>query len=220
VTRTPSTPSGAGFSLIEVMIAVAITAMIGAMTLGAFRQVDRAGEIARDQGDRYGAARLALSRLAREASMAFVSEHYDKNRIRERPTVFLGREHELTFCTFAHERLAPRESDQAVVAYTIASDPDHPGEEALFRREKARIDEEPERGGREDLVADHVTAFRIGYWDAKRKDWVREWSTRSVEHKDELPSRVRLATEVALAGGRTERFTTEARIELTRPLDF
>jgi general secretion pathway protein J len=204
------------------MIAVSITAVLGVMTVGAFRQVDRAQEITREQGDRYAAAGLALSRLAREVSMAFVSDHYDRDRMRERPTLFLGREDELTFTTFAHERLFRdvKESDQAVVQYTLDSDPDHAGEEALFRREKARIDDEADRGGRKDLVADHVETFRIQYWDTKRKDWVREWSTRSVDHANELPTRVRFELTMKLADGRTEKLSTEARIALTRPLDF
>lgn len=211
-----------GFTLIELMIAMAITAAIGVMTLGTFRQVDRAQEIARGQADRYSAARLALTRLAREASMAFLSDHYDRNRIRERPTLFVGREDELLFTTSSHQRLTRdvRESDQAVVEYTLGADPGEPGKQALFRREKARIDEEPDRGGRRDLVADHVAAFRIQYWDAKRKEWVREWSTRSVERANELPSRVRFELDLTLADGRTERFGTETRIALTRPLDF
>lgn len=211
-----------GFTLLEVLIAMAITAAVGAMTLGAFHQVDRAQEIARAQGDRYAAARLALTRLARETSMAFLSEHYDKNRLRERPTLFRGREDGLLFTTEAHQRLLRdvRESDQSVIEYTLEAAPDRGGEQALFRREKARIDEEPERDGRKDVVADHVTAFRVQYWDARKKDWVREWNTRSVERANELPARVRFELEVKLADGRTERFSTEARVALTRPLDF
>lgn len=212
----------AGFSLIEVMIAVGITAAMGAMTLGAFRQVDRAQEIARAQGDRYAAGRLALTRLARELSMAFLSDHFDKSRLRERPTLFKGREDEVLFTTMAHVRLQrdARESDQSVIEYTLASDPDRAGEQALYRREKARIDEEPERDGRKDLVADHVKDFRLEYWDAKRKDWVREWNTRSVEHGTELPGRIRISLELVLADGRVEKMATEARVAITAPLDF
>lgn len=214
--------SARGFTLLEVMIAVAITALMGAMTLGAFRQVDRAREISDDQGDRYAAASRALSRLADELSMAFLSDHYDRNRLRERPTLFMGREDKILFCTFAHERLArdARESDQAVVEYTLESDPDHSGEQALFRREKARIDEDADRGGTKDVVADHLHSFHLEYWDAKRKDWSREWSTRSVDHPAELPTRVRVQVELKLADGRTEQLSTEARIAITRPLDF
>jgi general secretion pathway protein J len=214
-----------GFTLLEVTIAIAITAIMGVMVLGTFRQVDRAHEITRDQGDRYAAARLALSRLAREVSMAFISEHYDKQRLLradERPTQFVGEEDGILFCTFAHQRLGRdvKESDQSTVEYTLDADPDHSGEQALFRREKPRIDEEPERGGRKDLVADHVTAFRLQYWDPKKNDWVREWSTKSLDHPMDLPSRVRFELEVKLPDGRTEKLSTEAGIALTRSLDF
>jgi general secretion pathway protein J len=211
-----------GFSLVEVLIAIAITGFIGAMTVGAFRQVDRAQEIARDQGDRYAAARLALTRLAHETSMAFISDHFDTTRIRERPTLFKGRDTELLFTTMAHVRLArdAKESDQSVVEYTVGADPDHSGEQALFRREKPHIDEDADRGGRRDLVCDHVTAFRIQYWDDKKKDWAREWSTRSVDHTNDLPTRVRFTLEFQLDRNRTEKLTTEAQIALTRPLDF
>jgi len=215
----------AGFTLIEVTIAVAITAMMAMMTLGTFRQIDRAHEITRDQGDRYAAAQLALSRLARELSMAYLSEHYDtsSNRApRERPTAFLGKEDELLFTTFAHTRLArdARESDQEAVEYTVGSDPDNAGEQALFRRQKNRIDEELDRGGRKDVVADHVTAFRLQYWDPRKNDWVREWSTRSTDHPNDLPTRVRVELEFKLPGDRTEKLSTEARIALTRTLKF
>ncbi len=222
---TARPPAARGFSLVEVMIAVAITALIGGMTIGTFRQVERAREISQEQGDRYAAARLALSRLARETSMAFLSNHWDNStahRLRERPTLVKGREDTLLITTMAHERLVrdAKESDQSVVEYTVEADPDHPGEQALFRREKTHLDEEPDRGGRKDLVADHVQALRIQYWDDKRKDWSREWSTRSVDHANELPGRIRFELELKLADGRTEKFVTEARVAITRPLDF
>lgn len=214
--------SDRGFTLVELLIAVAITAVIGAMTVGSFVQVDRATQLTRAQGDRQAAARLALARLSREVSMAFLSDNFDRDRYRERVTLFVGREDELLFTTMAHQRLHRdvRESDQAVVEYVVDRDPDRPGEEALFRRSKARLDDEPERGGRKDLVADRVASFRLRYWDAQRGDWAREWTTRSVEHANELPSRVRFELEVAKDGGGTEKFVTEARIAIRRPLTY
>ncbi len=205
-----------GFSLVELMIAVAITATLGAMTVGAFAQIDRASQVARAQAERYDAARLALSRMAREVSMAFLSDNYDHARFRERPTLFVGREDQLLLSTMAHVRLYQdaRESDQAIVEYTVESDPDASGEQALFRREKVHLDDEPDRGGRKDLVATHVVGLTNAYWDQKRSDWAREWSTKSVENAGTLPSRVRFTLEVKLADGRTEKFVTEARIEV------
>jgi general secretion pathway protein J len=209
-----------GFSLVELTIAVAITAAIGALTVGAFSQLDRASQAARAQGESYAAARLALSRMAREVSMAFLSDNYDTNRFGNgpdrRPTLFVGREDRLLFSTMAHQRLYQdaRESDQAIVEYTVDSDPDASGDQALFRREKVHLDDEPDRGGRKDLVASHVASLTIAYWDQKRNDWAREWSTKTVENQGTLPSRVRFTLEVKLPGGRTEKFVTEARIEV------
>lgn len=210
-----------GFSLLEVMIAIAITAVIGAMAAGVFQQVDHAATVARQQGERYAGARLALTRLSRELSMAFLSEHYDRARFRDRPTLFKGEGDQLLFTTMAHVRLVQdaKESDQAVVEYLVERDPVS-GEDALFRREKARLDDEPDRGGRKDLVATHVKALSLRYWDLKRKEWVRQWSTRTPEKLDELPTRVRIELEVKLADGRTEKFTTQARVAITAPLDF
>lgn len=210
-----------GFSLLEVMIAIAITAVIGAMAAGVFQQVDHAATVARQQGERYAGARLALTRLSRELSMAFLSEHYDRARFRDRPTLFKGEGDQLLFTTMAHVRLVQdaKESDQAVVEYLVERDPVS-GEDALFRREKARLDDEPDRGGRKDLVATHVKALSLRYWDLKRKEWVRQWSTRTPEKLDELPTRVRIELEVKLADGRTEKFTTQARVAITAPLEF
>jgi general secretion pathway protein J len=211
-----------GFSLVELMIAMAITATIGAMTVGSFAQIDRASQAARAQGERYAAARLALTRMSREVSMAFLSENYDKNRYRDPPTLFVGREDRLLFTTMAHQRLVwdAKESDQAVVEYTVESDPDGNGEQALFRREKVHLDDEPDRGGRKDLVAAHVAGLTLSYWDSQRSDWAREWTTRSAENAKKLPTRVRFDLEVKLADGRTERFVSEARIEMRTVLEY
>lgn len=216
MTRAPR-----GFSLLEVMIAVAITAVIGAMAAGVLQQVDHAASVAREQGERYAAARLALTRLSREVSMAFLSDHYDRGRFRDRPTLFKGEEDKLLFATMAHVRLVQdaKESDQSVVEYLVERDPVS-GQDALFRREKARIDDEPDRGGRKDLVATHVKKLSLKYWDLKRKEWVREWSTRTPEKLNELPTRVRIELELKLADGRTEKFTTQARVAITAPLEF
>jgi general secretion pathway protein J len=215
-----------GFTLIELMIAVAITAVLAAMVSGAFSRIAKDREVVEGQDERYASARRALTRMARELSAAFVSDHYDKGRYREPPTLFRGRDQEILFTSMSHQRLYQdvKESDQSVLEYALDRDPDHQGEDALFRREKVRIDDDPDHGGRRDVVIDRVTSFRLLYWDRQRKDWVKEWSTRSVEHQNAsqnvLPTRVRVELELKLPDGRTEKLSTEARIALTKQLDF
>jgi len=211
------------FTLIEVMVAMAITAVMGVMVAGAISQVGNASDLTRAQDERYGEARRALSRLSAELAMAFVSEHYDHARFSNgRPTLFKGREDDVLFTTMAHVRLfrGAKDSDQAVVEYTIDRDPENRDGDALFRREKLRIDEDPEDGGQRELVARNVKRLTLSYWDPPKKEWVREWDTSRVERKDDLPTLVRAELELALDGGRTERLSTVARVGITRPLDF
>jgi general secretion pathway protein J len=216
VTRRP-----AGFTLLELLIAVAITAALAAMTAGAFARVDRVGTEAREREERYGVARVALTRMAREVRQAFVSDQYDRARYRERPTLFRGREDQLLFTSMAHERLwrDAKESDQSLVEYALDRDPDHEGAEALFRREQVHVDDDAERGGRRDVVVDRVRRISFQYWNRQRQEWVREWSTRSTDHANDLPERVRIELELSMPGGKTEKLVTEARIAITRPLD-
>ncbi len=212
-----------GLTLIEVMIAMAITAVMGAMVAGAITQVDHASEVTRAQDERYGEARRALTRLSSELATAFVSDHYYRGRFADgRPTLFRGREDGVLFTTMAHVRLfrGAKESDQAVVEYSVDDDPESRDGEALFRREKLGIDGDPDRDGRRDVVARGVKRLTLSYWDAKKKEWVREWDTSRVERANELPTLVRAEMELSLADGRLERLSSAARIAITRPLEF
>jgi general secretion pathway protein J len=215
-----------GFTLLEVMIAVAVMALIGGLTWKSFdgaydlkRRVESAEE--RDQ-----TVRGALDRIAREASMTFLSEHYDRKRFRERPTFFKlkdGRsEAVLTLTSFAHERLHidAKESDQAVFEYRL--DRDANGRTSLFRRVKAQIDEEPERGGERAVLAEDVRRFGVQGWDATAREWRDEWDSSAPPRTGGalLPSRVRISITVIDEQGKERTWSTQARIPLATPLDF
>jgi general secretion pathway protein J len=208
------------------MVAISISAVMGAMLAGAFQRAAAARDLAEQQQDRYAGVRVALTRMGREISMAFLSEHYDHRRFRDRPTLFRGRDggdrDELLFTTMSHERLTRdvKESDQAVVEYALDPDPDLPGEQALWRREKVRIDDDPEHGGTRAVLCQHVTAFDVAYWDWKRQEWAREWNAASTERQGMLPTRVRLRLALKMPDGRVTSFETQTRIAVIRPLDF
>jgi general secretion pathway protein J len=215
-----------GVTLVEVLIAAAITAMIGALVAGSFRRAAAARELVDAQDERFTGARVALTRMAREVSGAFLSDHYDRKRFRERPTVFDGKDRgerdTLLFATMTHDRLLrdAKESDQAVVEYGVDAHPQREGELALFRREKPRIDDDPDRGGSTALVAENVKAFDVQYWDWKRQEWAREWSSAGAEHPNILPTRVRFQLTLKMPDGSDRRFETQARIAIVRPLSF
>lgn len=215
-----------GVTLIEIMIAVAITAVIGVMAMGSFQRTYAAKELTEAQDERFSTARVALTRMSRELSEAFLSDHYDRKRYREPPTLFRGKDvgerDELLFATMSHVRLArdAKESDEAVVEYTVGPDPDRPGENALFRREKVRIDDDPDHGGTKEVVCEHVVSFDVQYWDWKRQEWAREWITNGVEHQGILPTRVKVRLGLKMPDGKERSFETQARVAMVRPLSF
>ncbi len=115
-----------GFTLLEVVIAVAVTAMMGGLIAAAFQSGYRTKELVEDEADHYRTLRTATDRMVREISAAFVSDHYDLRRYRDqndRPTNFIGTRDRLLFSCMAHQRLYAdaKESDQMVVEYFTKS---------------------------------------------------------------------------------------------------
>lgn len=215
-----------GFTLLEVMIAIAILALIGGLTWKSFdgawdlkQRVERAEE--RDQ-----TLRGALDRIAREVSMTFLSEHYDHKRFRERPTFFRlkdGRgDAQLMVTSFAHERLHvdAKESDEAVFEYRLERD--DAGKTSLFRRVKPQIDEDPDRGGEKALLAEDVIRFTVQAWDPRDREWRSEWDSNSPQRTGGalIPPRVRVSLTVHDEQGKERTWYTQARLLLATPLDF
>jgi general secretion pathway protein J len=215
-----------GFTLLEVMIAVAVLAMIGGVTWKSFDGAYGLKQRVESAEDRDQTVRAALSRMAREVSMTFLSEHYDRKRFRERPTFFKLKdghgEADLMITSFAHERLQvdAKESDQAIFEYKLDRDED--GKQSLFRRVKPHFDEEPERGGEKALLADDVLKFSVEAWDPKEREWREEWDTNSPQRTGGalIPPRVRIALTVRDEQGKERTWTTQTRINLVQPLDF
>lgn len=214
-----------GFTLVEVMIAVAITAVVGAMAAGAFQRASASRQTVEEQDERISGARSTLTRMATELSMAFLSDHFDRRRFRDRPTVFRGRDggdrDRLSFPTMSHVRGVrdAKESDQVVVGYDVDADPDAPGAYALFRSQKNRIDDEPDRDAFRAPVMRNVTGFDVTYWDWQKQEWVRDWSTAPGDRKL-LPTRVRVRLKLKMPDGQERSFETQARVAIIRPLDF
>jgi general secretion pathway protein J len=215
-----------GFTLLEVMIAVAVLAMIGGLTWKAFdgayglkQRIERAED--RDQ-----TVRAALERISREVSMTFLSEHYDRKRFRTRPTLFKLRdgrgEADLTITSFAHERLHidAKESDQALFEYKLERD--DVGNRSLYRRVKPHLDEDPDRGGEKAVLADDVLKFTVQAWDPKEREWRDEWDSNSPQRSGQvlIPPRVKIALTIKDEQGKEKTWVTQARIVLGQPLDF
>jgi general secretion pathway protein J len=163
-----------GFTLVEMMIAIGLLAMMTSLIYVGMRINFRARDSAYRVQRVYHQADVALNRMRRALSMAYLSKHVDEEKTRE--TMFHGRGNSVQFDTLAHLRIeqAARESDQAVVEFFLGNDKET-GEKALFLREKAVIDDSPDSGGKVVKLAERVKSLKLTYYDKKEEDWKGDW---------------------------------------------
>ncbi|AGC44206.1 general secretion pathway protein J [Myxococcus stipitatus DSM 14675] len=214
-----------GFTLMEVMVAVAITALMGTVVAMAFQTGLTAKETVETDADHYRQLRVAMNRMSREIGSAYVSDRFDLKRFRDqqdRPTNFVGESDRLLFTTFAHQRLYTdvKESDQAVVEYFVEPSDDRKakGRLDLKRRTNPNVDDRMDRGGTTDVLLEGVKKLEFEYWNSDKKEWDDEWDTRRLEQKSILPTRVRMTVTAVDETGKEARYVTQARIMLNTEL--
>lgn len=216
-----------GFTLIEVMVAVSILAIVTTLTWASFKQTFSTKSAIEAQAGRYRTVRLALERMARELSMIYISQDEDTSQP-ERRTRLVGKHHndldEVTFSYFGHQRLYQdaNEADTALVGYYAARDRDDSRKTNLMRRETRRLsyyklDDQP---GEADIVCDDVVRLKLDFWDLRDKQWRDEWVTTSADGQpDRLPSKIRITLTVRDERGKEVPFQTETRLALSEPLN-
>jgi general secretion pathway protein J len=218
-----------GFTLLEIMLAVAVLALVGTMIYGGFSQTALNKARIEEDVEQSRIVHMALERLARELTMAFVSTHVNPSLdLRVVNTAFIGKDNEkddrIDFTSFSHRRLYrnARESDQNELSYFVTEHPDEPGMQVLARREQNRIDDDPRRGGKSQILVENVEEFNLEYFDPLLTDWVQTWDTEDLlAQPNRLPTqvRIRLTIEDPRRRGQTQTFGTRVMIPLTYALN-
>ena len=196
----------AGMSLIEVMIAITILAMISTLVYSGFTTTARHKARIERELDRSHLVSAALERMVRELSMAYVSQQVNASNqagVSTVLTTFSGKDHgirdRLDFTSFAHQRLYrnAHESDQCEISYFITQDPDDSEKLVLARREQNRIDERPERGGRVEVLLNDVKGVDFEYLDQQTVEWRRTWDAiGAAGQPNRLPMQVRIVVHL------------------------
>jgi type II secretion system protein J len=235
-----------GFTLMEVLVAVGILSMISAMVYGSVSVTLRSQRLVMKTQEVYHSGRVALTRMARDLSCAFLSKHVGvMERVTE--TIFKGSDDEVVFTYLCHTRVFPTrpESDQGVVSYFLKSGGGKG--KSLIRREKAWIDDRPEKEGDEMILAEGVKSLEIEYWDKEGEDWTDTWKaelddlepiiqdaearkTQKVmkkvltgEEEDEdfrLPPRIRITLVLLDEWGEDYTFETQVEIRMTEAFQW
>ena len=81
--------ASSGFTMIELMLALAIFALITTIMFGSFAQTASSKRVIQSEQERTHAVRVALMRMSREIEMAYLSDN-ENTAIANRRTLFVG----------------------------------------------------------------------------------------------------------------------------------
>ena len=217
------------FTLIEVMLAIAIAAMIGAMIYGGFAQTALNRSRIEDDLNRNRAIHLTMEKISRELSMAFVSTHVNPGlALQSVRTAFVGKDHgaedRIDFTSFSHRRLYrdAHESDQNELSYFVTRHPDDPSMKVLARREQNRIDDDPQRGGKVQILLEDIQSFDVEYYDSVSSQWQKTWdTTQALGQSNRLPLQVKISIKIKDPRRKNEEqtFSTRATLPMTYALN-
>lgn len=217
----------AGFTLVEVLLAVGIVVTITTLLYGAFSSTLRIKRNTEEAQDRYHTIYLALDRMSRDLSVAYLSQNYLPSVI-DKSTFFVyqaGMETRLDFSYFGHQHLYrdAREGDTAIVSYYVAPDPEDRRRTHLWRRESRRLVTLPDLNkyaGEAFVVCPDVVSLKATFFDTRQNDWREDWNTTSADGQpNRLPARVHIEMMVKDERGVNATFSTDARLHMDEPVD-
>jgi general secretion pathway protein J len=215
-----------GLTLIEVMVAMIIIAIVSTLLYTGFVQTARNKQRIEAELDRYHEIRSGMDRMVRELSMAYVSAQINPvPALQMVNTAFVGtdsgRGARVDFTSFSHVRLYrdAHESDQNELSYYIDEDPNNPGQSALVRREQRRIDQDPRKGGQVHVLIENVKGFELGYFEVLTGEWITTWdTTQAAMQPNRLPTQIKLKLTVPNVRGQGPDQTFGTRVDVMMPL--
>ena len=217
----------AGFTLVEVLLAVGIVVTITTLLWASFSSTLRIKRNTEEAQDRYHTIYIALDRMARDISLAYLSQN-ELPSVIDRRTFFVyqaGMQTRLDFSYFGHQHLYrdAREGDTAIVSYFIGPDSEDKRRTHLWRRESRRLVTIPDltkTSGDAFVLCPDVVSLRATFFDARQNEWKEDWNTTTADGQpNRLPTRVHLEMMVKTELGRDATFSTDARLRMDEPLD-
>ena len=218
-----------GMTLLEIMVSIAILAMVSLLIYGAFDSMSRGrkGEAQRSERARQG--RDAVQRMARDISSAFISMHNPQNvALATRTTAFIATSgapfDRIDFAAFAHKRVdkEAKESDQCEVGFFVVRDPENADKMDLVRREQTPLDVDPKRGGVVNVLAEDVELFDLRFLDPMTGQWKETWdTTQALGEANRLPLEVKVTLTLKnVPMGTPSTFATKFMMPMQQPLSF
>lgn len=229
-----------GFSLIEIMVATFLMAMLGLLMMNSLRSSVNAKESIEGIATRYHLARLAMSRMSKEISMAYLSRNIDPID----PvfvTQFVGTKNSLYFSAFGNvvTQKDAVQSEQQVLGFFLQDDKN--GGTSLMRSHHPNLNLDVTKDGRAEVLCSKVTKLEFQYYDDKFQRWDSQWTSdpkevgknsnvneeamqtarRADGHKLlRLPAMVKIVLTVKMSDSEEMTWTSATKIPMQQPMNL
>ena len=212
----------AGFTLLEVLLSLAIFTIIGISTVKQLQLIASTKATALEDLDFYNEVRAFVGLLRGDLSQAFHIRFDDLSSesqaaIRQgQPvphTLFDGRKNELILTSLSHRLFyADRhECEQTEISYFLQKKNGH-SSPSLMKRESEIIDGDLFRGGSVHTIIDDVQTLEFKYWDDKQDKWVDDWSSDNGSTVDRFPFAVKVHIGLKTEKGKALEFETQFKV--------
>ena len=186
--RTSALSTQPGFTLIEVMLALTLFALLGTILYGAISLGHRAVEKSQGTFEKNQNLRVAVDLLGN-----YIRSSYPYRASPQTPAIFYtGEETELTFVSAFSLSMGGRGMAKIHLLWESKD-----GEEGALKLEEQvplRLSDENAEGGgykNEIVLREGISGFRLSYLDpqSEKEDWVEKWDANE---RKTLPRAVRL----------------------------
>jgi prepilin-type N-terminal cleavage/methylation domain-containing protein len=215
--RRPSVGAGPGFTLLEMMLAVAVLGLMLAMLSSSFSTVAHSKVHAEDRLVTDHTGRALLFQIANEIR-GMVQTPQTPSRV-----YLLGIGHmqggepldtiSMSTLDYGHRRSFTSFGAEEIVTYAAVPNPEHRGWFVLERYEQSGLVQYANPAtGPGTVLATNLLSLHIRYFNGQM--WSESWDSASVPAGIQLPAAVTIDLQLAAPNGRVMNFTTEVSVPM------
>ncbi|MFH1261930.1 MAG: type II secretion system protein GspJ [Pseudomonadota bacterium] len=200
-------PDSTGFTLIEVVLAATIFALVAAITWGSLHATFKTERTVAERTGLQEVGTAVLNKVREDLQQSFLVEA-------PKPLTFMRGEDlmdhdKISFSALAHYPSRPeaRESEQTQITYETDTNPSEPQLFLLKRKETTFLDGTDKVEAEPIVIASNLLVFNLEY-SADGTNWRPAWDSKAPEQMNKLPKIIRLALRLRDPQGREEIFET------------
>ena len=160
----------AGFTLVEILIAVAIVSLILTIIYGSYASSIDTMNYTREKMEAFSIIRLTLSRMNEELTSSFFSED-------NKDVMFSGEEGSLSFISSSQERIFKDSKEYELSEIGYFTEAAEEGESlCLWRREDRTPDDDVLEGGEKEKLMEGLKGIEFKYYDGE--EWRDAWDSK------------------------------------------